>query len=159
MSVRRVAALLAAALVLASASVGAGSAQAANVSFVHAQQQFMCTICHEPLNEARSEEATQENAVLRQFIARGDTMAELKRQMVAQYGVAVLAVPPAHGFSLLVFIVPGVVIVLGVAILVFTIPRWRRRASVLQAQSPAGAHAQISDEDAQRLDADLARRT
>jgi cytochrome c-type biogenesis protein CcmH/NrfF len=127
------------------------------VSFTRAQQQFNCTICHEPLNEARSAEAYQENALLRTLIAHGDTMPQIRRTMVANYGVAVLANPPKHGFAVLIVIVPVAVILLGLVVLVYTIPRWRRRATEQDQQPPAAAPA-ISDADQQRLAADLARR-
>jgi cytochrome c-type biogenesis protein CcmH/NrfF len=151
---------------LALIAVGAGGAALAGVpgraiarsrvSFTEAQQTFMCTICHEPLNEAHSPEAFQENGYLRQLIARGDTLAEIKHNMVVQFGTAVLADPPKHGFALLVVIIPVAVIVLGLLTLIYTIPLWRRRA----AQAAARPHAEvpaISREDAQRLDADLTR--
>jgi cytochrome c-type biogenesis protein CcmH/NrfF len=145
------------ALMLALAAGPAGAATATRTSFEQAQSQFMCVLCHEPLNEARSDEAYTENAYVRQLIAHGDTLAQIKHEMVLQYGPGVLAVPPAHGFSLLVFIIPGAVIVLGLALIAVTIPRWRRRATVQAAQAPTRAGPGISDEDARRLDAELAR--
>ena len=133
------------------------SARHGSVSFTQAQQQFNCTICHEPLNEARSAEAYQENALLRQLIAHGDTMGQIKRAMVANYGVSVLANPPKRGFAVLIVVIPVVVIVLGLFVLAYTIPRWRRRAAE-QARRPQASAPTISDADEQRLAADLARR-
>lgn len=154
------AAVLAVLAVLGLASL-TGPARAAtthhgNVSFTQAQQQFNCTICHEPLNEARSAEAYQENALLRRLIARGDTMAQIKRAMVANYGVSVLANPPKRGFAVLIVIVPVAVILFGLAVLAYTIPRWRRRAAD-QEHQPRTASPPLSDADQQRLAADLAR--
>lgn len=161
MSIRRGGAALLATLACALGSlVGTATPASASthgsVSFTQAQQQFMCTICHEPLNEARSPEAFQENGYLRQLIAHGNSLREIKHDMVVQYGVAVLAVPPAHGFSLLVFVIPGVVIVLGLLVIAYTIPRWRRRAR-REAAEPRAPEPPMSDADAERLDADLAR--
>lgn len=160
---RLLVALLCALLALATQSAArpapahAGTAPHGKVSFTQAQQQFNCTICHEPLNEARSAEAYQENALLRTLIARGDTMGQIRRAMVANYGEAVLANPPKHGFAILIVIVPVAVIVLGLIVLVSTIPRWRRRAAE-QEHQPRAAAPSISDADQQRLAADLARR-
>ena len=118
----------------------------------------MCTLCHEPLNEARSDEAYQENGILRQLIAKGDGLPQIKRVMVSQYGPGVLADPPAHGFNLLAYIIPGVVIALGVVTVAVTIPRWRRRAARQSAERPPDPVAPaLSDADADRLDAELAR--
>jgi cytochrome c-type biogenesis protein CcmH/NrfF len=151
-------AALVVALVLALAA-GPALAATSHTSFEQAQSQFMCVLCHEPLNEARSDEAYTENAYVRQLIAHGDTLAEIKHEMILQYGPGVLAVPPASGFSLLVFVIPGAVIVLGLALIAYTIPRWRRRASAQAAGAPVLAGPRISDEDARRLDADLARQS
>jgi cytochrome c-type biogenesis protein CcmH/NrfF len=149
--------LLAVAALAASPAAHAAHAGHARVSFTQAQQQFNCTICHEPLNEARSAEAYQENALLRTLIAHGDTMGQIKRAMVANYGVAVLANPPKRGFAVLIVIVPVAVIVLGVIVVAYTIPRWRRRAAE-QAGRPRPAGPAISDADEQRLAADLKQR-
>src|SRR5579875_1202154 len=143
------------AILLCGAGLGAAPAVRAatphgKVSFTQAQQQFNCTICHEPLNEARSDEAYQENALLRSLIKRGDTMAQIRRAMVTNYGVAVLANPPKHGFAVLIVVVPIVVIVLGLIVLAYTIPRWRRRAA-RQARQPRAAAPSFSDADEQRL--------
>jgi cytochrome c-type biogenesis protein CcmH/NrfF len=150
--------LLCALLALALLSPACAAADGGGtVSFTQAQMQFNCTICHEPLNEARSDEAYQENALLRKLIARGDTMAQITRAMVLNYGVSVLANPPKRGFAALIVIVPAAVIVLGLAVLAYTIPRWRRRAGG-RAERAAAPPPRLSDTDAQRLAADLARR-
>jgi cytochrome c-type biogenesis protein CcmH/NrfF len=125
------------------------------VSFTEAQQTFMCTICHEPLNEAHSPEAYQENGYLRQLIAHGETLSQIKHDMVVQFGTGVLADPPKHGFALLIVFIPLAVIALGLLTLVYTVPLWRRRA----AQAAARPHPKpppLSSEDTERLDADLA---
>jgi cytochrome c-type biogenesis protein CcmH len=126
------------------------------VSFTQAQQYFMCTACHEALNVARSPEAFDENAELRRLIKRGDTIDQIKRGMVDQYGEAVLADPPKHGFAVLLVVIPVAVLVVGALTLLLTIPRWRRRAAAA-ARDPASALPGLSDADAERLDAELAR--
>jgi cytochrome c-type biogenesis protein CcmH len=150
--------LVSALLALLTCAGPALAAGSSHLSLPQVQQDFMCTVCHEPLNEARSDEAYQENGILRQLIAQGDGLPQIKRVMVSQYGPGVLADPPAHGFDLIAYIIPGVVIALGIATVAFTIPRWRRRAARQQAQDPPEPGGPpISDEDAGRLDADLAR--
>jgi cytochrome c-type biogenesis protein CcmH len=157
---RITAALLATLVALVSCAGPALAAGSSHLSLPRIQQDFMCTICHEPLDEARSDEAYQENGLLRQLIARGDGLPQIKRVMVSQYGPGVLADPPAHGFNLLAYIIPGVVIALGVTTVAVTIPRWRRRAARQKAEQPPDpAGSPLSDEDADRLDADLARQS
>ena len=74
-----------------------------------------------------------------------------------QYGPAVLARPPAHGFNLLVYIIPPVVLILGIVTIAGVhLPRWRRRArEAAPPRRTPRAHARPAD--AQRLNEDLRR--
>jgi len=83
----------------------------------------------------------------------------IKQALVGQYGPEVLAKPPASGFNLTVYILPPALMIVGIAILVYTLPRWRARtaARAAAAGSPAAAGSALSAEDARRLDEDLAR--
>jgi cytochrome c-type biogenesis protein CcmH len=145
-------------LLIATAAPGLAAAAAPRAAFDQMQQQFMCTACHEALNVARSPEAFNENQYLRHLVKLGETPAQIRRDMVGQYGTAVLAKPPAHGFGLLVYVIPAAVVLLGLAFVGFTVPRWRRQSRAA-AEQPLPAGPALSDDDAQRLDADLARRT
>jgi cytochrome c-type biogenesis protein CcmH/NrfF len=148
------------------AALAAGPALAAakpNINFAQLQAQFMCVVCHEPLNVAQSPEAFSESDELRTYIHRGLTVPEIKTRMVQQFGPQVLGKPPAHGFNLLVYVVPPAVIVIGLVTIAVTLPKWRRRtreraaAEAEAAQSAGTATPGISAADAQRLDEDLAR--
>ena len=156
--VRRVAAALGAALVLGSAALPglAAAAPRQRASFNDVQSSLMCIACHEALPVAQSPEAYSENAYVRQLIRQGKTKQEILHDMVVQYGPAVLAKPPAHGINVLVYIVPGVAVVVGLTVLGITLPRWRRRSRAAAAD-PLPSVPKLSDEESQRLDADLAR--
>ena len=43
---------------------------------------------------------------IRGLISQGLTKKQIERQLVAQYGPAVLGKPPAHGFNLTVYVLP-----------------------------------------------------
>lgn len=133
---------------------GSALAAASRASFNQLENQLMCVACHESLAVANSPEAFSERQYIRDLIAQGDTAAEIKRDMVAQYGQAVLAVPPAQGFNLVVYVLPAVLVGLAIVILAFTVPRWRRRARQATPPSPA---AQLNADDRRRLDEDLGR--
>jgi cytochrome c-type biogenesis protein CcmH/NrfF len=152
MTVRRMLLLALAALALSSINVTQAVAAGANYSAVVSQ--FMCTGCHEPLELVSSPEALTEKATLRGLIAQGLTMAEIKRAMVAQYGVAVLGKPPASGFNLTVYVVPPVLFLGGLALLAYTLPKWRRR-SRLAAQTRLEGAEPLPPDEAQRLDDEL----
>jgi len=139
----------------------AGTAAAAPVprtSLSDVEDEVMCPSCHEPLALAQSPQAIAERNFIRTLIAQGQTKAQIKQALVGQYGPEVLAKPPASGFNLTVYILPPALLTVGIALLVYTLPRWRARtaARAAAAGTPA-AGATLSAEDARRLDEDLAR--
>jgi cytochrome c-type biogenesis protein CcmH len=150
------------ALALGAAIGSSASAQAAatpRASYLQVVNDVMCVVCHEPLSVAQSPEAFQERDYIRQLIAQGKRRTEIEDDLVQQYGPAVLARPPAHGVNLLVYIIPPVVLVLGIAIIAVFIPRWRRRGRDAASEEPAHTIAELDAADAQRLNEDLERIT
>jgi cytochrome c-type biogenesis protein CcmH len=150
-------ALLVAVLVL---PAGAFATAATRVSFTQVEAQLMCVVCHESLALADSPEAFQERGVVRSLVLQGKTEREIDNEMVAQYGPAVLAKPPAHGFNLLVYVVPPLALIVGIVTVAVTLPRWRRRAreaAIAAAVAPQPAGPSLSVADARRLAEDLAR--
>jgi cytochrome c-type biogenesis protein CcmH len=153
---RTAAALTMLAAVLALATAGPVLA-IQRTSFIQAEQDFMCVVCHEPLNVAQSPESFQERDVVRQLVLAGDTQQQIERAMVADYGPAVLAKPPAHGFNLLVYVIPPLVLVLGLITVAITLPRWRRRTRQTASEQTSAPQPELSPDEARRLDDDLAR--
>ena len=155
MSRRRLLAALTLALALA---LGGGATLAptasAHQSFYSVSGQFMCTECHEPLNQVNSPEALSEKSYLRGLIGRGLTLSQIKTAMVAQYGPQVLARPPASGFNLTIYILPPAVFLGGLALLAYTLPKWRARSRRAAATPIAGA-APLEPDEAKRLDDEL----
>jgi cytochrome c-type biogenesis protein CcmH/NrfF len=153
MSRRRLLAALGVTLLLGATAILASSASA-NQSFYSVSGQFMCTECHEPLNQVNSPEAISEKQYLQGLVTRHLTLSQIKHAMVAQYGVAVLAQPPASGFNLTVYILPPALFVGGLALLAYTLPKWRARSRRAAATSMAGA-APLEPDEAKRLDDEL----
>jgi cytochrome c-type biogenesis protein CcmH len=150
--------LLVAILVIPAGALAAASTRA---SFTQIEGELMCVLCPETLAVAQSPEAFQERDVLRGLINQGENRSEIERDMVQQYGPAVLAKPPAHGFNLLVYVIPPLAVILGIATVAFTLPRWRRRtreAAAIAAAAPQPAGPAFTAADARRLDEDLERR-
>jgi cytochrome c-type biogenesis protein CcmH len=147
---RRLIALTAAILGLSAALASTATAAAPNYS--DALSQFMCTSCHEPLELVNSPQAISEKQWMRHLLAEGLDMSQLKKAMVAQYGQQVLARPPASGFNLTVYILPPAIFLAGLALLAFTLPKWRERSR--RATRLAGA-APLATDDAKRLDDEL----
>jgi cytochrome c-type biogenesis protein CcmH len=140
----------------AGANATAQSPPTARTSYLEVVNDVMCVVCHEPLGVAQSPEAFQERDYIRQLIAQGKTRTEIETDLVQQYGPAVLARPPAHGVNLLVYIIPPLVLILGIATIAVFIPRWRRRAREADS-SATQATATLDAADAQRLNDDLGR--
>lgn len=146
---------LAASLVLPAASAGAAQPRA---SLTDIENDVMCVVCNTPLAVSQSPQADAERRFISGLIAKGYTKAQIERALVAQYGPAVLALPPAHGFNLTVYILPAAIVVIGAAGLAFALPRWRRRTRALQAGAEgATGGRELDPAEARRLDEDLAR--
>lgn len=139
-------------------AVGPAAAVAASprVSLTATEAQYMCTSCHEPLPLAQSPQAQSEKQFLASLVNRGLTSGQIRTQMVANYGVAVLGQPPAHGFNLTVYILPPALVLLGLGGLLYTLPKWRARSRRAASEHPEGAPP-LAPEEAERLDQDLAR--
>jgi cytochrome c-type biogenesis protein CcmH len=150
--VRR-AALIALAL-LAVAAAPATAAVKARTSLSAIEPQVMCVTCQIPLEVAVSPAADQERQFIVQLIAQGDTAAQVKSKLVAEYGEAVLALPPDRGFNVVVYVIPIVVVALGLALVALLLPRWRRNRRGVPAASTLGTP---SEAESARLDAELSR--
>jgi cytochrome c-type biogenesis protein CcmH len=119
------------------------------------ERQVMCVTCKIPLDVAQSQQADRERAFIQSLIDEGQTEAQIKRTLVGQYGPTVLALPSAHGFDLVVYLVPLAAILALLATLAVLLPRWRRQAR--DQAAPEAPTPTLSAADATRLESDLAR--
>jgi cytochrome c-type biogenesis protein CcmH len=148
----RTLAALAVALALTGLAGAPTIAAAATQDYDSVVNQFMCVSCHEPLAQVNSPQAISEKQTLQGLIARGLTLNQIKAAMVGQYGEQVLARPPASGFNLTVYILPPAVFLGGLALLAYTLPKWRARS---RATKPLAAASPLPPEEASRLDDEL----
>lgn len=154
--VRRTALLGLAALVLATPFPSAAAA-ASRASLTDIESQVMCVVCKTPLAVSQSPEANRERVFISNLIAQGETKPQILTAMVSEYGPAVLSLPPAHGFDVTLYILPPAVLIIGAAILLYTLPRWRRRTRAADAGTPDTPTAAPAPQEARRLEEDLAR--
>jgi cytochrome c-type biogenesis protein CcmH/NrfF len=145
---------LSASTALGMGAAGAGGAST-HTSLPVIERQVMCVTCKIPLDVAQSQQADRERAFIQSLIDVGQTEAQIKRSLVAQYGPTVLALPAAHGFDLTVYLVPLAAFLALLATLAVLLPRWRRRAREQAARAVDAP--QLSSADSARLDADLAK--
>jgi cytochrome c-type biogenesis protein CcmH len=116
--------------------------------------ELMCLVCHEPLDQSNSPFADRERALIRRYIAAGDTKSEIKDKLVAQFGKQILAAPPDSGFDILAWWLPIAGLVGGALVLGFLAWFWsrgRRGPPVAMARAPLDPALE------RRLDDELAR--
>lgn len=119
------------------------------------EDEVMCPICGTLLELAESPQAQRERVLVKRLIAEGKTKDEIKDALVAQYGRQVLALPGGSGFDLSAYLVPVITFVVAVVALAIGVRRWRRAAK--RSDSGAADPEGPQGEDAERLEADLAR--
>jgi cytochrome c-type biogenesis protein CcmH len=119
------------------------------------EEEVMCPVCGTLLALAESPQATREKAFVEKLAKEGKNKDEIKEALVNQYGDAVLALPKSSGFSLSAYVVPIVAFAVAVILLAFAIWKWRKAAGRREDRRPDIEGP--SDEDRERLDADLAR--
>jgi cytochrome c-type biogenesis protein CcmH len=129
--------------------LGLTAAAAPQASLPDIEDEVMCVECNTALNVSTSPVADQERAFIRARIAEGMTKAQIKAALVEEYGPDVLAEPGDDGFDLAAWLVPGALVALAAAGVLFLAGRWRRTPEA-SADGP-----ELDPADASRLDAEL----
>jgi cytochrome c-type biogenesis protein CcmH len=145
-----IAIVLAALAALASPTLAA----APQTSLADVEDEVMCPICGTLLELSESPQAERQKAFIAARIAEGKTKQEIKDALVAEYGEEVLALPEGSGFNLSAYLVPVIAFVIAAVALAIGVARWRRDGPPPSSESPGGGP---SDEDTERLEADLAK--
>jgi cytochrome c-type biogenesis protein CcmH len=131
-------------------------AAAPQTSISDVEDEVMCPICGTLLELAESPQAERERVYVKRLIAEGRSKAEIKDALVAEYGRGVLALPGGSGFDLTAYLVPAIAFALALAGLAVGVRGWRRAGGSDGSGKPR-AGGGPRGEDAERLDADLAR--
>jgi cytochrome c-type biogenesis protein CcmH len=119
---RRLFLLTLAVLVLAAPANAAGN----RPTLAHLEHEVMCPTCHELLELSHAPVAERIRAFIRRRIAAGDSEAQIKAELVYQFGPAVLASPPAQGFGLLAWLLPLTGLAAAAVFVAAVARRWRR---------------------------------
>lgn len=128
---------------------------AEKVTLAEIEEEVMCPVCGTLLQLAEAPQAQRQKAFISRLIDEGKSEEQIKDALVAEYGEEVLALPEGEGFNLSAYLVPIVAFLLAAVALAVAVVRWRR-AGGGGPDRPA-ASAGPEGEDAERLDADLAR--
>ena len=98
----------------------------------------MCGGCvgllnHCPHPDAECSTKREMKSMIAAEIADGKSETVILQDLVNRYGVQVLAAPPAKGFNLTVWVLPGLGLMLGLVIVVAIVKRWRQPAPAADA--------------------------
>ena len=148
----RAAAALLAALALVPA-VAAAAPQRAELTDL--EDEVMCPICGTLLELTQAPQAERQRVFIAGLIETGATKDEIKDALVSEYGDEVLAEPRDSGFQLSAYLVPLAGFAAAVIAVAAGLWRWRRNSRDRPDQ--ASRRRAPSGEDAERLDADIAR--
>jgi cytochrome c-type biogenesis protein CcmH len=99
-----------------------------------------CVVCQNlSVADSPSEMAGQMRAVIRERLTTGERPDRVVQYFVDKYGEWILLEPRRQGFTLLVWVLPPIAVVAGLALVAILLARWTRR--------PAGAAATPVDAD------------
>src|SRR5574342_201556 len=105
--------------------------------------ELRCVVCQNlSVADSPSEMAQQMRAIVREQLQAGKTPQEIKDYFVSKYGEWVLLNPSTKGFSLLVWVVPFVALIIGLGLAGFFIWRW---AASRRSAEPAPVDPKLLD--------------
>ena len=88
-------------------------------------RQLRCPVCQGlSIQDSPSELSQSMRAVVRDQLAAGKTPDEVKAYFVSKYGEWILLAPAAHGFNLLAYALPVVVVIGGCLLIALAVRRW-----------------------------------
>jgi cytochrome c-type biogenesis protein CcmH len=115
------------------------------------EAEFVCPTCKTTLDQSDSPIARRMKRMIRASLAEGKTEKQIRDELVAQFGPAVVAEPPKKGFDLLAWLVPLGILAAGAVGVGAIAWGWRRR----RADEPPPPPLDPTLE--RRLDAELER--
>ena len=140
-----------ASLVLLAGPLAAGSFADSRPTPSALESQFVCPTCRTTLDQSDAPAARRIKLYIRRRLAEGASAAEIKRELVAQFGEGVLATPRTHGFDLFAWLLPLGGIALGAVVVGVLAWGWSRRGAEPVPQHP------LEPELERRVDEELAR--
>ena len=115
------------------------------------ESELVCPVCETTLDQSDAPVARRMKTYIRERIAAGASERQIKDELVAQFGPAVLAEPAKEGFDLLAWALPLAAAALGAGVVGVLVWRWSR------AREPSAGDEPLDPELERRLDEELAR--
>ena len=86
----------------------------------------MCPVCEgQSVAESNAQLARDMRAVIKTKLLEGNTKEEIMDYFVSSYGETILASPPPKGFSVILWLLPILSVLIGAAIILRTIHSYR----------------------------------
>ena len=136
---------------LAAALVAGAAAAAPSPSDLEAE--LVCPVCGTTLDQSDAPVAQRMKRYIRERLAAGASEAQIKAELVDQFGPGVLAEPPKSGFDLLAWLVPFAVLVAGAVGVGLVVWAWSHR----RGEGDTGPPPELDPELERRVDAELRR--
>ncbi len=88
--------------------------------------ELMCPVCEgQSVAESNAQLARDMRAVIKTKLLEGNTKEEIMDYFVSSYGETILASPPPRGFSVILWLLPVLSVLIGAAIILRTIHAYR----------------------------------
>jgi cytochrome c-type biogenesis protein CcmH len=127
-------------------------------SLASLENQVMCPVCQgETIAQSDSEAAAQVKRLIARRVRQCASAADIKRELVAQYGPQILAAPPRHGFGWLAWLLPAIGLVVATGAMALLARRWSRPSQEPPEPAPSLNGKPLDPEVERRLDEELAR--
>jgi cytochrome c-type biogenesis protein CcmH len=124
---------------------------------------FMCMCgCNQVLTQCNHVGCTTSASMLKEldgWVARGDSETAITSAFVQEFGTKVYAEPPKSGLSLVAWSLPSIYLLMGTAVVIFVIWRWRSRAMASPATVGAPPGPGISPQDLEHARRRVAQET
>ena len=87
------------------------------------------------MGDSPSELANEMRTLVREQLQQGKTPAEVLDYFAQRYGEWILLAPPKHGFNLVIWVLPFVLLPIGAAVVYLGARRWVRRSAAAESSS------------------------
>ena len=122
-------------------------------------KQLYCPVCENtPLDVCPTQACAQWRALIREKLTEGWTEAQIKQYFVDNYGARVLSEPPRTGLNWMVYILPPLIILVGVFILIRSFKIWRHPTKESHGKDGAPLQETLSEEHIIRMEEELRKR-
>lgn len=144
-------------LVAVAALALAGPASAACPTLADLEGEVMCPQCKTTLDQSDAPVAREIKGFIQQRAEACVPEGQIKDELVAQFGPAVLAAPPREGLHWLAWLLPLVGLLAGGAVVSVLVWRWSRARPPAAPAAASNGRPPLDPEVERRLDRELAR--